>query len=192
MPSEWEIDNCMLMLFSLDPLSYRILILSFSHSHNCLFLLPSFLGIFFRRNWQLHVNAFSPPTPSLSHACVSTHSLWCVLHSLLSWKNYAANQMLILYQTQDLKKGDLLGKGADAVVSIFLLPGNHKVIIFIRITKNTLKWDHFQELKTKIVKGSANPVFNESFQFGVKFSKHSILLILFPFSWGCKMSPTGR
>ena len=42
--------------------------------------------------------------------------------------------MLILYRTQDLKKGDLLGKGADAVVSIFLLPGNHKVIFFITIT----------------------------------------------------------
>ena len=35
--------------------------------------------------------------------------------------------------TQDLKKGDLLGKGADAVVSIFLLPGNHKVA-YNRIT----------------------------------------------------------
>ena len=53
---------------------------------------------------------------------------------------------------QDLKKGDLLGKGADAVVSVFLLPGNHK------------------ELKTKVMKGSANPVFNESFQFGVRSS----------------------
>ena len=53
---------------------------------------------------------------------------------------------------QDLKKGDLLGKGADAVVSVFLLPGNHK------------------ELKTKVIKGSANPVFNESFQFGVSAS----------------------
>ena len=47
--------------------------------------------------------------------------------------------MLILYRTQDLKKGDLLGKGADAVVSIFLLPGNHKVIFFIRITKKHIK-----------------------------------------------------
>ena len=36
--------------------------------------------------------------------------------------------------TQDLKKGDLLGKGADAVVSIFLLPGNHKVAHQERIT----------------------------------------------------------
>ena len=37
------------------------------------------------------------------------------------------NQIPNLLPTQDLKKGDLLGKGADAVVSIFLLPGNHKV-----------------------------------------------------------------
>merc|ERR1719397_265091 len=58
--------------------------------------------------------------------------------------------ILVVKECRDLKKGDLLGKGADAVVSIFLLPGNHK------------------ELKTKVVKGSANPVFNESFQFGLR------------------------
>ena len=46
-----------------------------------------------------------------------------------------------------------MGKGADAVVSVTLLPGNHK------------------ELKTKVIKGSTNPVFNESFRFEVKFDK---------------------
>ena len=71
-----------------------------------------------------------------------------------------------LLATQDLKKGDLLGKGADAVVSIFLLPGNHKVAGSGLPSQGNC----IQELKTKVVKGSANPVFNESFQFGVTLS----------------------
>ena len=75
---------------------------------------------------QLHVNFFH--CPSISDAYVSTPSL-CVFHSALSWKAF---QKLCQSNPdplaiQDLKKGDLLGKGADAVVSIFLLPGNHKV-----------------------------------------------------------------
>ena len=47
--------------------------------------------------------------------------------------------------TQDLKKGDLLGKGADAVVSIFLLPGNHKVV-----------YQDYPHNKTAFISGAEN------------------------------------
>jgi hypothetical protein len=71
-------------------------------------------------------------------------------------------------RTQDLKKGDVLGKGSDAVVSVFLLPGNHKVLLLLRLFLiPSVAPTFLQELKTKVVKSSANPVFNESFQFGV-------------------------
>ena len=111
----------------------------------------------------MHVNAFPLVpfylTPMCQHA-----------HYVFSTHRYLGRPFQKLCQsnpnplpTQDLKKGDLLGKGADAVVSIFLLPGNQKVAG----SGFPSQGNCIQELKTKVVKGSANPVFNESFQFGV-------------------------
>jgi len=63
-----------------------------------------------------------------------------------------SNQVLVLtvIEARDLKTSDMMGKGADAVVSVYLLPGNHK------------------ELKTKVIKNQTSPVFNESFRFEMK------------------------
>ena len=123
---------------------------------------------------------FLPLPLNIWRLCVNT-LVMCFPFSVIlknegSTSKKCVNQIPNLLQTQDLKKGDLLGKGADAVVSIFLLPGNHKVCSRNNFNfKNNLYYiyiylyniNHVQELKTKIVKGSANPVFNESFQFGV-------------------------
>ena len=64
------------------------------------------------------------------------------------------NQIPNLLPTQDLKKGDLLGKGADAVVSIFLLPGNHKVCSRSNFKNNlTTISIMFRSWKQKLWKG---------------------------------------
>ena len=74
---------------------------------------------------------FLPLPLNIWRLCVNT-LVMCFPFSVIlknegSTSKKCVNQIPNLLQTQDLKKGDLLGKGADAVVSIFLLPGNHKV-----------------------------------------------------------------
>ena len=49
----------------------------------------------------------------------------------------------------DLPDTDLLGGKSDPFVRVFLMPGTHK------------------ELKTRVVKGNLNPVFNDEFSFVV-------------------------
>ena len=51
-------------------------------------------------------------------------------------------------ECKDLKKTDLIGK-SDPYVRVYLMPGTH------------------MELKTKIVKSSQNPVYNDEFSFVV-------------------------
>ena len=112
----------------------------------------------------MNVNAFPLVPLYLTPMCQHAHYVFSIQRYLgRSFQKLCQSNPNPL-ATQDLKKGDLLGKGADAVVSIFLLPGNHKVAGsgFPSPQGNCI-----QELKTKVVKGSANPVFNESFQFGV-------------------------
>ena len=84
---------------------------------------------------QSHVNAFSSIAPQyLTPMCQHAHYVFSIQRYLGRPFQKVCQSNLNPLPTQDLKKGDLLGKGADAVVSIFLLPGNHKVIFFIRIT----------------------------------------------------------
>ena len=53
-----------------------------------------------------------------------------------------------MVECKDLKKTDLIGK-SDPYVRVYLMPGTH------------------MELKTKIVKSSQNPVYNDEFSFVV-------------------------
>ena len=53
-----------------------------------------------------------------------------------------------MVKCKDLKKTDLIGK-SDPYVRVYLMPGTH------------------MELKTKIVKSSQNPVYNDEFSFVV-------------------------
>ena len=74
---------------------------------------------------------FLPLPLNIWRLCVNT-LVMCFPFSVIlknegSTSKKCVNQIPYLLPTQDLKKGDLLGKGADAVVSIFLLPGNQKV-----------------------------------------------------------------
>ena len=105
----WKSYNCALMPFLIypSPKSENV------KSHNCM-LMP-----------------FLPLSLNMWRLCVNTLVMWFPFSVILknegSTSKKCVNQIPNLLQTQDLKKGDLLGKGADAVVSIFLLPGNHKV-----------------------------------------------------------------
>jgi len=69
--------------------------------------------------------------------------------------------VLTVVECKNLKKADLLGGKPDAFVNIHILPGSHK------------------EIKTKVVKNSIEPVFDETFRFELPLAeihKKTILL----------------
>ena len=101
---------------------------------------------------------FLPLPLNIWRLCVNT-LVMCFPFSVIlknegSTSKKCVNQIPNLLPTQDLKKGDLLGKGADAVVSIFLLPGNHKVCSRSNFKNNlTTISIMFRSWKQKLWKG---------------------------------------
>eukprot|EP00092_Neocalanus_flemingeri_P001913 GFUD01002043.1.p1 GENE.GFUD01002043.1~~GFUD01002043.1.p1 ORF type:complete len:1721 (-),score=424.93 GFUD01002043.1:78-4745(-) len=85
--------------------------------------------------------------------------------------------VVTVIECKNLKKADLLGGAPDGLVEVYLLPGNNK------------------PEKTKVMKNSLNPVFNESFKFQVPYNEVATKTLIFQvFDWDrfTKNDPIGE
>ena len=85
--------------------------------------------------------------------------------------------VITVLECKNLNKSDLAGGAPDGIVEVYLLPGSNK------------------PEKTKTVKNSINPIFNESFRFQVPHSElKSKTLIFQVFDWDrfSKNDPIGE
>ena len=90
-----------------------------------------------------------PGPPSLHYQIMYQQSALLVTIIECKVTNSKKKHPIIFITLKNLKKADLGGGAPDGIVEVYLLPGNNK------------------PEKTKVVKNSLHPVFNENFRFQV-------------------------